>query len=119
MRVRFAGTRSSSLTCRPAPSSTSAACVPAGTARASSARSPPIAPPGAHGPQQGGGGEAPLARPARARPFLVPDAGDAALLADPRLVHEPRLDPSPGVVARDRVDQLWQVFSRPAKLAGR
>src|SRR3982750_3507179 len=38
MRVRFAGTVRSSLTCQPAPSSTSAAWVPAGTARDSSAR---------------------------------------------------------------------------------
>src|SRR3954452_5425729 len=38
MRVRFAGTLRLSLTCQPAPSSTSAACVPAGTARDSSAR---------------------------------------------------------------------------------
>ena len=47
-----------------------------------------------------------LAQPARADPFLVPDVGDAALLADPRLVHEPQLDPRrPGVLARDRLDQ--------------
>src|SRR4051812_22994203 len=38
MRVRFAGTARSSLTCQPAPSRTSAAWVPAGTARDSSAR---------------------------------------------------------------------------------
>src|SRR3954464_4988287 len=38
MRVRFAGTVRSSLTCQPAPSRTSAAWVPAGTARDSSAR---------------------------------------------------------------------------------
>src|SRR3954464_10054667 len=43
IRVRFAGTVRSSLTCQPAPSSTSAAWVPAGTARASSARNTPIA----------------------------------------------------------------------------
>src|SRR3954463_6523786 len=38
IRVRFAGTLRSSLTCQPAPSRTSAAWVPAGTARDSSAR---------------------------------------------------------------------------------
>jgi hypothetical protein len=36
--------------------------------------------------------------------------GDAALLADTGLVHEPQLDPFPGVLARDRVDQPGQVF---------
>jgi hypothetical protein len=36
--------------------------------------------------------------------------GDAALLADAGLVHEPELDPFPEVVARDFLDQAGQVF---------
>src|SRR3712207_7562699 len=56
-----------------------------------------------------------LAPPARACPFLVPDAGDAALLADPRLVHEPELDPLPGVLARDRPDQARSEERRVGK----
>ena len=51
-----------------------------------------------------------LPHAARAHAFLVPDVGDAALLADTGLVHEPELDPFPGVVARDRLDQAGQVF---------
>jgi len=47
----------------------------------------------AYSPEQVGGAEALLAHAARAHPFLVPDVGDAALLADPGLVHEPELDP--------------------------
>src|SRR3954469_5254111 len=43
IRVRFAGAARSSLTCQPAPSSTSAAWVPAGTVRDSSARNTPMA----------------------------------------------------------------------------
>jgi len=35
---------------------------------------------------------------------LVPDVRDAALLADPGLVLEPRLDPLARVLARDRLD---------------
>ena len=47
----------------------------------------------ADGAEQVGGGEAVLVQPARPRAFLVPDVGDAALLADPGLIHEPELDP--------------------------
>ncbi len=60
--------------------------------------------------EQVGGGEALLAHTARADPLLVPDMGDAALLADPRLVHEPQLDPLPGVLAREPLDQVGQSF---------
>src|SRR5215213_3126910 len=132
MRVRFGGTVRSSLTCQPAPSRTSAAWVPAGTARASSARktsmaaveTPDRGPGQALGQdqrdalaalgtdraEQVGGGEALLAHTARADPLLVPDVGDAALLADPGLVHEPQLDPLPGVLAREPLDQVGQSF---------
>jgi hypothetical protein len=51
-----------------------------------------------------------LPHAARAHAFLVPDVGDAALLADAGLVHEPELDPFPEVVARDFLDQAGQVF---------
>ena len=50
------------------------------------------------------------AHPARAHALLVPDVGEAALLADPRLVHEPQLDPLPGVLAREALDQAGQGF---------
>src|SRR5690348_14873254 len=110
IRVRFAGTVRSSLTCQPAPSSTSAAWVPAGTARASSARNTPLAALGADRAEQVGGAETLLPHAARAHAFLVPDVGDAALLADTGLVHEPELDPFPEVVARDFLDQAGQVF---------
>src|SRR5215212_1167493 len=119
MRVRFGGTVRSSLTCQPAPSSTSAAWVPAGTARASSAGKTPMAAvetsgstnatPASHAglpfragrAEQVRRGEALLPRPARPHPLLVPDVREAALLADAGLVHEPELDPLPGVLARD------------------
>ena len=52
-----------------------------------------------------------LAHPARAHPLLVPDMGEAALLADPGLVHEPQLDPPGlGVPVRHLPDQAGQVF---------
>src|SRR4030095_10476342 len=60
--------------------------------------------------EQVGGGEALLAHAARADPLLVPDVGDAALLADPGLVHEPQLDPLPRVLAREPLDQVGQSF---------
>ena len=54
-----------------------------------------------------------LAHPARAHPLLVPDVGEAALLPDPGLVHEPELDPSGlGVPVRHAPDQVRQVFSK-------
>src|SRR3954463_14530803 len=107
MRVRFAGTVRSSLTCRPAPSRTSAAWVPAGTARDSSARKTSMAavetsgrtkatplPRSGHTAPNRWAEAKPCCRTPRGRtPFLVPDVGEAALLADPRLVHEPQLDP--------------------------
>ena len=47
----------------------------------------------ADGTEQVGRREAVLVQPARPGAFLVPDVGDAALLADPGLIHEPELDP--------------------------
>src|SRR5215213_11835411 len=104
MRVRFGGTVRSSLTRQPAPSRTSAAWVPAGTARASSARKTSMAAVetpdrgpgqalgqhqrhalaalGADRAEQVGGGEALLPHPTRAGALLAPDVREAALLAD-------------------------------------
>jgi hypothetical protein len=66
---------------------------------------------GAHGPEQVGRGEALLMKAARTHALLGPDVGEAALLADPGLVHEPELDaPCLRVVGRDRVDQGRQAF---------
>jgi hypothetical protein len=73
---------------------------------------------GAHGPEQVGGGEALLARPARAHPLLVPDVGEAALLADAGLVHEPGLDPLPGMLARDPLDQAGPGFLNRSRAPG-
>src|SRR3954470_17182780 len=129
MRVRFAGTVRSSLTCQPAPSRTSAAWVPAGTARDSSARKTCMAavetsgstratPPAALGAdraEQVGGAEALLPHAARAHALLVPDVGHAALLADAGLVHEPELDPPGlGVPVRHAPDQVRQLFLKPS-----
>jgi hypothetical protein len=59
---------------------------------------------GADRAEQVGGAEALLPHPARTHPFLVPDAGRAALLPNPGLVHEPQLDaPGLGVPAASRI----------------
>src|ERR671933_111134 len=123
--VRCAGTLRRSLTCQPAPSSTSAAWVPAGTARASSARNTSMAAVETSGrtsatPSPRSGHTAPNRwaelnpcwRTPRGRtPFLVPDVGEAALLPDPGLVHEPELDPPGlGMPVRRLPDQVAQVF---------
>src|SRR3954470_3343103 len=125
MRVRFAGTASPSLTCQPARSRTSAARVPAGTARDSSARktcmaavetsgstrATPFAALGADRAEQVRRGEALLPHAARAHALLVPDVGQAALLADAGLVHEPQLDPRRlGVTVRRRPHRAGQGF---------
>ena len=66
---------------------------------------------GTHGAEQVGGGEALLAHPARAHASGVPDVGDAPLLADPGLVHDPRLDPSRlGMPGGHLADQRGQVL---------
>ena len=66
---------------------------------------------GADRAEQVGGGEALLVHPARAHALLVPDVGDAALLPDPGLVHEPELDPlASGCSRASRLDQAGQGF---------
>ena len=65
---------------------------------------------GADRPEQVRRGEALLPHPARAHALLVPDVREAALLPDPGLVHEPELDPLPGVPARDPLDHAGQAF---------
>ena len=71
----------------------------------------PLAPLRAHGPEQVRRGEALLPHPARADALPVPDVGEAALLADAGLVHEPQLDPRRlGVTVRRLPHRAGQGF---------